>query len=96
MEKHTMQDGPIPLFGSLPSAVSRQWGITLGVRARSYVQLPISATPLVVVATDINLTSNPLALSTGVYQLGSFMLDGRRLSADDGQLWARWIAICSK
>lgn len=28
MEKHTMQDGPIPLFGSLPSAVSRQWGQT--------------------------------------------------------------------
>ena len=27
MEKHTMQDGPIPLFGSLPSAVSRQWGM---------------------------------------------------------------------
>lgn len=27
-EKHLMPDGPIPLFGSLPSAVSRQWGIT--------------------------------------------------------------------
>lgn len=26
-EKHLMPDGPIPLFGSLPSAVSRQWGI---------------------------------------------------------------------
>ena len=25
-EKHLMPDGPIPLFGSLPSAVSRQWG----------------------------------------------------------------------
>lgn len=24
-EKHLMPDGPIPLFGSLPSAVSRQW-----------------------------------------------------------------------
>ena len=23
-----MQDGPIPLFGSLPSAVSRQWGLS--------------------------------------------------------------------
>lgn len=26
-EKHLMSDGPIPLFGSLPSAVSRQWGV---------------------------------------------------------------------
>ena len=26
-EKHLMPDGPIPLFGSLPSAVSRQWGL---------------------------------------------------------------------
>lgn len=24
-EKHLMPDGPMPLFGSLPSAVSRQW-----------------------------------------------------------------------
>ena len=74
--------------------VSRQWGITTEVHARSYVQLPISATPLVVVATDMNMASNPLALSTGGYQLGSFMLDGRRLSADTGWLWARWSAIC--
>ena len=26
MKKHTIQDGTIPLSGSLPSAVSRQWG----------------------------------------------------------------------
>ena len=27
VKKHTMQDGPMPLFGSLPSAGSRQWGL---------------------------------------------------------------------
>ena len=26
MEKHTIPDGPIPLYGLSPSAVSRQWG----------------------------------------------------------------------
>ena len=81
------------LPSTLPSE-HEQWGITTEVHARSYVQLPISATPLVVVATDMNMASNPLALSTGGYQLGSFMLDGRRLSADTGWLWARWSAIC--
>ena len=49
MEKHTMQDGPIPLFGSLPSAVSRQWG---SVTAGDYA-LPISfASNYSVVAND--------------------------------------------
>lgn len=33
-----MQDGPIPLFGSLPSAVSRQWG----VNAHGIVTLPVA------------------------------------------------------
>lgn len=26
-EKHTIPDGPIPLYGLSPSAVSRQWGV---------------------------------------------------------------------
>lgn len=48
MEKHTMQDGPIPLFGSLPSAVSRQWGGATGSKTAAYassqfhVTLPIN------------------------------------------------------
>ena len=29
MEKHTIPDGPIPLYGLSPSAVSRQWGSRL-------------------------------------------------------------------
>lgn len=29
MEKHTIPDGPIPLYGLSPSAVSRQWGIAI-------------------------------------------------------------------
>lgn len=30
MEKHTIPDGPIPLYGLSPSAVSRQWGRVSG------------------------------------------------------------------
>ena len=43
-----MPDGPIPLFGSLPSAVSRQWGVATGSKAEAYasskfhVTLPIN------------------------------------------------------
>lgn len=48
MEKHTMQDGPIPLFGSLPSAVSRQWGTSM---TRTNLILPISFTPFAAVAS---------------------------------------------
>lgn len=39
-EKHLMPDGPIPLFGSLPSAVSRQWGYS----SYGYVKFPIAFT----------------------------------------------------
>nr|DAE17504.1 MAG TPA: hypothetical protein [Siphoviridae sp. ctoRD1] len=37
-EKHLMPDGPIPLFGSLPSAVSRQWGVNV----HGIITLPVS------------------------------------------------------
>ena len=39
-EKHLMPDGPIPRFGSLPSAVSRQWGYS----SYGYVKFPIAFT----------------------------------------------------
>ena len=61
---------------------------------RSYVTLPISAMPLEVVAVDIDMASNPLVLSTNEYQLGKFLLDGKRIDMSTGPLWAHWIAIC--
>lgn len=42
-EKHLMPDGPIPLFGSLPSAVSRQWGYSNGCTKTWVATLPISS-----------------------------------------------------
>lgn len=47
MEKHTIPDGPIPLYGLSPSAVSRQWGLltlnNLGdVGAYDYCRFPIA------------------------------------------------------
>ena len=63
---------------------------------RSYVTLPISAMPLAVVAVDIDMSSNPLILSTDAYQLGKFILDGRRDNVNTDYIWAHWIAICNK
>lgn len=45
MEKHTIPDGPIPLYGLSPSAVSRQWvteNKDLGNDEGIYVMLPLT------------------------------------------------------
>ena len=43
MEKHTIPDGPIPLYGLSPSAVSRQWGLTeTNESGTAWVSFPIS------------------------------------------------------
>nr|DAI71014.1 MAG TPA: hypothetical protein [Caudoviricetes sp.] len=52
--------------------------------------------PLAVVAVDIDMSSNPLILSTDAYQLGKFILDGRRDNVNTDYIWAHWIAICNK
>lgn len=77
---------------------SRQWGTVSDVPVKSYVILPISASPFAVVANDMNADESPLILTTSNYQNGKFMLDGVRIT-DDRQiqvsnLWAQWIAIC--
>ena len=45
MEKHTIPDGPIPLYGLSPSAVRRQWvtkSETLDNDEGTYIILPIA------------------------------------------------------
>lgn len=75
-EKHLMSDGPIPLFGSLPSAVSRHWGFVTIPDNRTYVDftLPVTFTSgaLAVVANDVLLatsttldTTTPLTWNVG-------------------------------
>lgn len=66
MEKHTIQDGTIPLSGSLPSAVSRQWGKerTNSSNRAVLVTLPISANNiLIAIASN---TDNNDAIATAV------------------------------
>lgn len=74
---------------------NRQWGYTGQIEQRTYITLPISATPLEVVANDMNIDGNPLILATANYELGKFMIGGRRISGDiDKYVWAYWVAIC--
>lgn len=65
-EKHLMPDGPIPLFGSLPSAVSRQWG-NVGMGSDHYCNwiLPLAVKSVFhVFATDYD-TSESNGTSVG-------------------------------
>lgn len=93
-EKHLMPDGPIPLFGSLPSAVSRQWGGFSSVDSGTFVTMPLSANPLRVVVVDMNSDGNSLCMSTFDYAKGGFKVSGKRNDLTKTQLWGHWIAIC--
>lgn len=43
MERHTMQDGTIPLSGLSPSAVSRQWGrFTANINRNGTITFPVN------------------------------------------------------
>lgn len=57
-EKHLMPDGPIPLFGSLPSAVSRQWGQTNAERTTSF-NIAFHRTVFVVLVSQRNTRYSP-------------------------------------
>lgn len=55
MEKHTIQDGPIPLSGLLPLVVCRQWAFFYNVPIGSQWTFPISfKEAYVVVGNDVN------------------------------------------
>lgn len=44
MEKHTIPDGPIPLSGLSPSAVSRQWGKNTITASGQQFTFPLTTT----------------------------------------------------
>lgn len=71
----------------------RQWGLLSSVSPNSYVTLPVSSTPVAVIANDINMKHDPLILATYYYENGQFMIDGRRINNTD-DIWGHWIAIC--
>ena len=98
MEKHTMPDGTIPMYGLSPLVVCRQWGdFGINTANNSETTLPIAfASELyVVVITDI--ASNGYPLSYGVYQLSSksFYAYSCRINAGNVEnvIFGRWIAI---
>lgn len=51
----------------------RQWGLLSSVSPNSYVTLPVSSTPVAVIANDINMKHDPLILATYYYENGQFM-----------------------
>lgn len=63
-EKHLMPDGPIPLFGSLPSAVSRQWGTVTNTDSPHDYTLPLSmSAALAAVANDVGGNCNSIGIT---------------------------------
>lgn len=91
--KYNIAQNGYVCFGSLVGGLIIQWGSVENISAKSYITLPISATPFAVVANDTNMLHDPLILTTDVYELGKFMMDGRRIDRYDN-IWAHWIAIC--
>lgn len=82
-----MSDGPIPLFGSLPSAVSRQWGYVSNRKDGDIMYL-VSAKNSIVLATATSYSGRAAAISTSDCDeiKFSFVLD------NPGNF--RWFAIC--
>lgn len=73
-EKHLMPDGPIPLFGSLPSAVSRQWGLSTNDPGMGGVvfHYPVTFNPFIALAGATKLgTGNASANDAVVTELGT-------------------------
>ena len=101
MEKHTIQDGLIPLSGLSPLVVCRQWGkLTTKVEALNVIKPNIDCTILVVIPVasfETNSRSEPYPLMYAT-PLGSSMriiadVDGSR-SQDSGlPVDVFWFAI---
>ena len=86
-EKHLMPDGPIPLFGSLPSAVSRQWG----VNRYGIVTLPVSCQSI---NRIVSVHSGVAFMDTKVRETNPLIkftldVDGNTGDYEDAQ----WIAV---
>lgn len=91
--KYNIAQNGYVCFGSLFGNIIIQWGLMNDISPNSYITLPISSTPLAVLANDINMKHEPLILATYYYENGKFMIDGRRIANIDN-IWGHWIAIC--
>lgn len=71
----------------------RQWGSFVNGVSGSVISLPISATPVVAIPVDINISNNSLTYSTTDYTNGSFRVYGNRFDGNIA-LFGHWLAIC--
>lgn len=96
-EKHLMPDGPIPLFGSLPSAVSRQWGYygkASSAGNDANIIYPVSFTKFAIPAYCLNADVNSDLDSQTQGGVTKVTLTGMRLwSWQDQSDGFFWIAI---
>lgn len=80
-------------FGSLFGGLIIQWGYFENVVSGSVISLPISATPVVAIPVDMNISNNSLTYSTTDYTNGSFRAYGNRFDGNT-VLFGHWLAIC--
>lgn len=72
---------------------TEQWGIFEQVVSGSVISLPISATPVIVIPVDMNISNNSLIFSTVNYTNGSFRIYGNRVDGNT-EVYGTWLAIC--
>ena len=67
MEKHTIQDGPIPLSGLSPLVVCRQWGFAAVTNPVEKITLPLTSTMLIGIAGDGGNGNNSVGFNSSLY-----------------------------
>lgn len=80
-------------FGSFFGGLIIQWGSFEQVVSGSVISLPISATPVIVIPVDMNISNNSLIYSTVDYRNGSFRVYGNRVDGNT-VVFGTWLAIC--
>lgn len=93
--KYNIAQNGYVCLGSFFGGLIIQWGCFEGIRSGSTILLPLSATPIVVVAADVDTANNSLILSTAAYAKGSFQVYGNRINPSDDLVWGHWLAFCS-
>lgn len=92
--KYNIAQNGYVCLGSFFGGLIIQWGSFGYTDSGSYITLPLSSFPIVVVANDMADYTNPLCLSTSDYVEGKFKVYGDRIKTTESQLWGRWIAVC--
>ena len=104
MEKHTIQDGPIPLSGLSPLVVCRQWGYNNGTNFSSgekeiSISFPITFLTMAVTASAVHHKYASKS-SNDLIEIKSLSTDSMKLSIRDAKdvntpvsTYCYWFAI---